>query len=437
MTIISVIGLQWGDEGKGKVIDLLAQDAEVVVRYQGGCNAGHTVIVGGRKYVLHQIPSGILHAGRLCVIAHGVVVDPKRLVAEIVELAEQGIDIGDQLRVSAGCHLVMPYHERLDRAFEANRGANRIGTTGRGIGPCYADKAARVGFRMADLVDDAGSFPERLAARVEMAGRTLSALYGDDAPLDVAAMTEEYLALGERLAPHVTDTAALLQECVANGRQILFEGAQGAMLDIDTGTYPFVTSSNTGSGSIGTGTGVPGRCVDTVLGVLKAYCTRVGEGPFPTEAPGELGELLRARGGEYGATTGRPRRCGFFDVIAARSVIAANGVDELVVTKLDVLSDLESIPVCVGYRIDGQATDRFPVSRIAQQMIEPIYEELPGWKQDLTGITELDELPLAARRYLAALQDYVGIPIRLASVGADRKQIIDCRRASFEPVRGA
>ncbi len=434
MTIISVIGLQWGDEGKGKVIDLLAQEAEVVVRYQGGCNAGHTVIVGGHKTVLHQIPSGVLHSGRLCVIAHGVVVDPKRLVDEIEMLEEQGIDVAQQLRISSGCHLVMPYHQRLDLAAEANRGQDRIGTTGRGIGPCYADKVARVGFRMTDLLADAEDFPERLAARVANVQRLLEALDAGGEPIDAAAITEEYLALGQRLAPLVTDTATLLQEAVAAKRSILFEGAQGALLDVDMGTYPFVTSSNTGFGSIGTGAGVSPRSVDTVIGVIKAYCTRVGEGPFPTEAHDESGEQLRERGQEYGATTGRPRRCGFFDVVAARAVIEANGVDELVVTKLDVLSDFDPLRVCVKYRIEGRETDRFPVSRREQQRVEPIYEELPGWKQDLSSVTRAEDLPAEARHYLATMQELLGVPIRLVSVGADRRQIIDCRQTRLEPV---
>lgn len=414
-----VIGAQWGDEGKGKIVDLLARRADMVVRYQGGANAGHTVVVGDRKYVLHLVPSGILHR-RTCVIANGVVVDPAQLLHEIEDLRRQGVQIEGNLFLSDRAHLVMPYHQVLDRASEA--GGVRIGTTQRGIGPCYADKAARKGFRVVDLADPK-SFRERLEVQVAEKNRILAALYGHP-PLEAERIAEEYLGYAERLREFITDAVDLVNRAIDAGRRVLFEGAQGSLLDLDFGTYPYVTSSNSDACGITAGAGVPPWKIRSVLGVSKAYCTRVGEGPFPTELRDALGERLRERGGEYGATTGRPRRCGWFDVVSTRYAVRFNGIREFAVTKLDILSGLDEICVAVAYRVDGRETDRMPADAGVLMRCEPVYERFRGWTGDLSDVRRFSDLPRAAKIYLKSLERFLNVDISMISVGKDREKTI-------------
>jgi adenylosuccinate synthase len=422
MSITCVVGVQWGDEGKGKIVDWLAERSDVVVRFQGGGNAGHTVVVRGRKYVLHLIPSGILHPGRLNVIGNGVVLDPEQLLAEVDELRGRGIRVGRNLAISDRAHVVMPWHKLIDRLGEEGQGKAKIGTTNRGIGPCYADKMARIGIRVGDLFD-----PERLRERVTRAlaekNKILRCLY-DHAPLSVAAITRQYLAWGRRMRPFVTDTVERLNAEVRRGRRVLFEGAQGTMLDIDFGTYPFVTSSNSDACGIASGSGVPASRVERVLGVVKAYATRVGSGPFPSELHGPAGDRLRERGGEYGATTGRPRRCGWFDVVAARHAVMINGVGAIAVTKLDVLDDLAEIPVCVAYRVRGRRVTSFPADVTALAEAKPVLVSYPGWRKPVGSVRRYADLPPVARRYLGALAKHLDVKLGMVSVGKDRKETI-------------
>jgi len=422
MPVLSVIGAQWGDEGKGKILDLIASKADVVVRYQGGANAGHTVVVGQEKFVFNLLPSGILHAGKKNVIANGVVLDAAQLLAEIDGFQKRGIDLTGRLFVSASAHLVMPYHKALDRASEGVKGGMRIGTTGRGIGPCYSDKIARTGLRVGDLRNEA-RFAERLKANVAEKNVILKALYQAE-PLDYAAILAEFRAYAARLAPYVTDTFHLLRDCLDAGQYVFIEGAQGMQLDVDFGTYPFVTSSNSSALGITAGTGIPPKRVGEVLGVAKAYCTRVGEGPFPTELPDDEAKLLRERGGEFGAVTGRPRRCGWFDGVAARFAVQVNGVDSLAITKLDTLSGYEKLKVCTGYEIGGHVTDRFPVGVATLDEVKPRYETLSGWKEEVSGVRKVDELPVAAREYVDFLEDFLRVRATILSVGPARDQTI-------------
>jgi adenylosuccinate synthase len=418
---IVVVGAQWGDEGKGKLVDVLAERADVVVRYQGGANAGHTVVVGERQFVLHQIPSGILHAGAKCVVGNGVVLDPETFFAELDELGGQGIDVSGRLFISDRAHVVLPYHKLLDQASEKQQ---QIGTTGRGIGPTYEDKIGRRGVRVADLCRDTIA-PDFLAERIDRANAMLG-LMGSSLRADLA----EHMALIERLAarlrPLATDTGLLVHEALRDGRRVLLEGAQGALLDVDHGTYPFVTSSNTTAGGAAIGAGIGPTAIDGVLGVVKAYTTRVGNGPLPTEAGGDLETRLRTLGGEFGATTGRPRRCGWFDATVVRYSVRVNGLTGLAVTKLDVLDSFAEIPVCTAYRLDGQVCAEVPsdVERLGR--VEPVYETLPGWERPTDGARKLADLPPAARAYLDRLQDLSGAPIRYVSVGTRRDQIIEC-----------
>ena len=413
-----IIGAQWGDEGKGKVIDILAERADYIVRYQGGNNAGHTVVIGSDKFVLHLIPSGILHRGKKCVIGNGVVIDPKALLEEIEMLASKGIEVDGRLFVSETAHVIFPYHKVLDELKEEKR--KKIGTTKKGIGPCYADKVARLGIRIIDLMDK-DTLRDKLESNLEDKNTILTKIYKADA-FDIEKLYREYLDYGEKIAKYVCDTASLLDDALKRKKSILFEGAQGTLLDVDHGTYPFVTSSNSTAGGAATGTGVGPSRIDKVIGVVKAYTTRVGEGPFPTEFSDDLMDTIRHKGGEFGATTGRPRRCGWFDSVVVRHSVKINGLDELVVTKLDVLDDLDSIKVCTAYKYKGKIYKDFPADVKAMNGCEPVYEELPGWKEDTTRITSYMKLPKNAKRYLKRIQKIVGTKIVLISVGSERNQ---------------
>jgi adenylosuccinate synthase len=412
-----LVGSQWGDEGKGKVIDVLAKDVDVVVRFQGGNNAGHTVKIGDEKYVLHLIPSGILREDQVCVIGNGLVVNPVALLEEIAEVESSGKKVSGRLFVSDRAHIVFPYHGAIDAAREARLSdGEKIGTTKRGIGPCYGDKVTRVGLRAGDLVDP--MFPELLKSRLEEANRVLVALGGET--LDEEALLNEYLAAAEKMKPFVTDTITMLNEAVAAGKSILFEGAQGIMLDIDYGTYPFVTSSNTTSGGACTGSGIPPNRIDQVVGVIKAYTTRVGEGPFPTELFDEDGATMARVGNEFGATTGRPRRCGWFDAVVGRYAAAVNGVDYWAMMKLDVLDSFETLKICTAYECDGVRYENMPASSRVLENCTPVYEEMPGWQSDTSEITDYDDLPQAAKDYVQRLCELIGGKLGILSVGPKR-----------------
>ena len=415
-----LVGAQWGDEGKGKIIDFLTEEADIVVRSQGGNNAGHTVIIGGRKFTLHLIPSGILRTGKACVIGNGVVVDPLDLIRELVSLRKQGVTVAGNLFISDCAHVVFPYHRMLDECRERAKGDKKIGTTKRGIGPCYGDKVERTGLRMGDLVHPK-TFAEKFQAKVEENNKILEA-FGEK-PIDFLEVKKAYLAAARKLAPYITNTVVYLHEAIKAGRNILFEGAQGTFLDLDHGTYPYVTSSNTTAGGACTGTGVPPHRIDRVIGVMKAYTTRVGEGPFPTENQ-EISDMLHAMGREFGATTGRPRRCGWFDSVATRYSSMINGIDELAVTNLDGLDHVENIKVCVAYKL-GNKTLTVPPSDMRQlKRCVPIVIELPGWKASTAQARTYRELPSKARNYLKKIAGLTGPKLSIVSVGADREQTI-------------
>jgi adenylosuccinate synthase len=423
MDTLAVVGLQWGDEGKGKITDMLCEKYDVIVRFQGGANAGHTVVVDEEKYALHLIPSGILTPGKVNVIGNGVVLDPAGLVGEIKSLRERGVEIGDNLLISDRAHVVMSYHKALDRAQETRRtDSDKIGTTGRGIGPTYSDKYARTGFRMGDVLDAEfvkGAFADRVVEKNFL----LEKHFGAAAVINDEALAELSEA-AEFLRPHVADTAAILRRLLGEGKSLLFEGAQGALLDIDYGTYPYVTSSNTTAAGIPSGTGLPPTVVTKVLGVLKAYTTRVGTGPFPTELDDEMGQLLRDRGGEYGTTTGRPRRCGWFDAVVARHSTALNGCTGIALTKLDVLDACETVKLCTSYELDGGKVESLPAGAAAVERCRPVYEEMPGWKVDTSGAREWDDLPRAARDYIERIEELVDCRVRRISVGRERTAAI-------------
>jgi adenylosuccinate synthase len=424
MPNIVVVGAQWGDEGKGKIVDVLAPHVNVVVRYQGGNNAGHTVVVGREKYVLHSIPSGILHSGTRCVIGCGVVVNPAALIEEMESLVRRGVTLDGNLFISKNAHLIMPYHPALDLASEAKLGARRIGTTGKGVGPAYVDKAARVGIRMVDLLDER-LFREKLEINIAQKNRLLRDIY-DAKTFSVEEILNPYLRFAGWLAPYITDTALLLSRWIDGGYSVLFEGAQGTMLDIDHGTYPYITSSSTTAGGASTGTGVPPTRIHGVLGIAKAYATRVGGGPFPSEMHGEVAEIIRARGNEYGATTGRPRRCGWFDAVALRYAVRINGLDTVALTKLDVLDQCEAVKVCTGYRYRGDIITDFPEEETLLASAEPVYEEISGWGSPSRGAKNEVDLPAKARRYLERLEELIGVPFCLISTGAVRHDTIVC-----------
>ena len=420
MANIVLVGAQWGDEGKGKIIDVLTGRSDLVVRSQGGNNAGHTIVLGGQKYVLHLIPSGILRPGKVCVIGNGVVIDPMALVKEIDGLRDLGIVVDKNLLISDCAHLVMPYHPRFDERRELAKGKQKLGTTKRGIGPAYGDKAARTGLRMSDLMQP-GVFSTKLQARVREANQILKTFGAK--PLSFKKVEADYLEAGERLKPFVTNTVVYLHNALAAKKKILFEGAQGTFLDLDHGTYPYVTSSNTTAGGACTGSGVPPHRVDQVMGVMKAYTTRVGEGPFPSE-DAEVTDMLHGMGREFGATTGRPRRCGWFDAVATRFATMVNGIDLLAVTNLDGLDTVERIKICTGYRLDGATVDVPPSDHEAFARCEPVYEEMPGWMCSIEGIRRYDQLPAAARRYLKRICALTGAELSIVSVGPKRSQTI-------------
>ena len=418
-----LIGAQWGDEGKGKVVDAMGADVDVFVRYQGGANAGHTVIANGQKVVFHLLPSGMLYPGKLCILGNGLVLDPEQFLNETAELYEKGQDRA-RLVVSPHAHVVMPYHKVLDRAQEAARGkGRRIGTTGRGIGPCYVDKYARVGLRVEDLLD-ADLLRERLVPLMEEKNRLLTRLYNEK-PIPFDEVYGPAREWGKALAPYVGDVVRLLREAVDEGRHVLLEGAQAVLLDIDHVTYPYVTSSSTSAAGAFTGTGLAPRDLTRVIAVVKAYTTRVGEGPMPTEEPGEIGERLRNAGGEFGATTGRPRRCGWLDMVGLQYSMALNGVDVVALTKLDVLSGMPEVKVCTGYEYNGRSLEGFPASPHILDEVVPIYETLPGWKGDISGCTSFDSLPREARGYVEYIEKGLGVPVKLIGVGQERSQTID------------
>ena len=422
MSNLCVVGLQWGDEGKGKIVDTLSGDFDLIVRYQGGSNAGHTVYVNGEKFVLHLVPSGILRPGKLCVIGNGVVVDPGLLVEETEELRRRGIEVGENLVVSDRAHVVFPYHRELDRLQEAAASGRKIGTTGRGIGPCYTDKVARVGIRVGEMLDK-DRFSEKLRANVEQKNRLFSALY-DAPPIRFQDVLDEYLQYAERLRPLVRETVGLLADAIAEGKRILFEGAQGALLDVDFGTYPYISSSNASACGVSAGCGVPPKLVGKVLGIVKAYCTRVGEGPFMSELSNALAERLRECGKEFGATTGRPRRCGWLDAVAVRHAATVCGADALVLTKLDVLSGLDEIRVAVSYRHQGQVVERMPADTNLLLACEPVYESFPGWREEINTCRTFSDLPSNAQAYVTAVEKLIKVPVESLSVGNSREAII-------------
>ncbi|MEA2460585.1 MAG: adenylosuccinate synthase [Actinomycetota bacterium] len=424
MAGIALVGIQWGDEGKGKVTDLLAERTDLVVRYQGGNNAGHTIVVGGEHYALHLIPTGILYPGCTPVIGPGVVVNPEVLIEEMDALEARGIDTSNLL-LSGNAHLIMPYHLELDRVTERRLGKNRLGTTKRGIGPTYADKAARIGLRVQDLLDP-DIFSEKLEVALKEKNLLLTRVYGR-LPFEHSQIVDEYLAYGERLGPLITDTSSFVQHALDEGKTVLFEGAQATMLDLDHGTYPFVTSSNPIAGGACAGAGVGPRDIERVIGITKAYCTRVGSGPFPSEADPADSEILVEVGAEYGTTTGRKRRCGWFDAVAGRYASRLNTLTELVVTKLDVLSAFPTIKVCVAYEYEGERYEEFPPNQTIFNKCKPVFEEFVGWEEDLTEARELHDLPKEARANLEALEGLVGTPVSWASVGPDREQIVRFR----------
>jgi adenylosuccinate synthase len=422
---VVVVGTQWGDEGKGKIVDLLTDKAHAVARFQGGHNAGHTLVIDGQKTVLHLIPSGILRDNVMCLIGNGVVLSPTALFKEADELLEAGVPVAERLQISESCPLLLEHHVALDAAREKARGKKAIGTTGRGIGPCYEDKVARRGLRVADLLNQE-MFTEKLEQVMEYHNYTLKHYYKTDT-VDFNESLETNLALAERMVPMVADITGVLQEFADQGKRVLFEGAQGTLLDIDHGTYPYVTSSNTSAGAAATGTGAGPRYLDYVLGITKAYTTRVGAGPFPTELSDSVGEHLGTRGHEFGATTGRQRRCGWFDAVALKRSCFINSITGMCITKLDVLDGLDTVKLCIAYRVDGTDITKPPTGAEALERVEPVYEEMPGWQESTVGIMDKSELPANALAYLDRIEQVTGVPIDIISTGPDRKETIVLR----------
>lgn len=421
MSTVVVIGAQWGDEGKGKVTDFLARQAEIVVRYQGGNNAGHTVVVDGKEYKLHLIPSGILYPDKKCLIGNGVVLDPEVFLGELDNLTARGISTGN-LKISPRAHVIMPYHRKIDACDEERRGANKIGTTGRGIGPAYTDKASRVGIRMADLVDPE-SLAQRLRLNIEEKNTLLNKVYGAEG-FDFNEVYETYRKYGEKLAGFVDDVSLITSDAIEQGKNVLFEGAQGTLLDIDHGTYPYVTSSHPVAAAACLGSGVGPTKINRVVGIAKAYITRVGEGPFPTELNDATGDYLRTKGHEFGTTTGRPRRCGWFDSVIARYAARINGMDCMAITKLDVMTGLDKIKICTGYRYRGEIMVNFPPTLKVLSRCEPVYEEMPGWNEDISNVGDFKDLPVNARNYIQRISELSGVPVVLIGVGPGRDQTL-------------
>ena len=417
-----VVGMQWGDEGKGKIVDYLTEQVDMVVRHQGGNNAGHTVVVKGHTTILHLLPSGILHPGRVCVIGNGTVLDPAVLVQEIEGVAEAGHDLEGRLFISDCAHIIMPYHKRFDGAQERFRGSGKIGTTGRGIGPAYADKADRLGIRFGDLID-IDAFKAKLEKLLEYKNALLKGAFEEE-PLNLDEIVNEYVPYAEKLRPFVADGVSIVHDALRSGKRIMFEGAQGTMLDIDHGTFPYVTSSTTVAGGVCAGAGVGPSVVKGVVGIVKAYTTRVGSGPFPTEETGETGEQLRKEGHEFGATTGRPRRCGWLDLVQLRRAVLLNGTTSLVLTKADVLSAFETIRICTAYDCDGRQVEMFPSQTSDLERVTPVYEEWPGWGADLENCRSWDELPSSAQAYFQRIEELAGVPVSIVSVGPGREQTI-------------
>ncbi|MFY0544024.1 adenylosuccinate synthase [Brevibacillus sp. H7] len=424
MSTVVVVGTQWGDEGKGKITDYLAESAEVVARYQGGNNAGHTIIFDGNKYKLHLIPSGIFYTDKTCVIGNGMVIDPKALVAELDYLHGFGFSTKN-LKISDRAHVIMPYHIKLDGVEEESKGQNKIGTTRKGIGPAYMDKAARIGIRIADLLDRE-EFARKLERNLAEKNRLLEKMYNTTG-FELNEVLEEYLGYAEIIRPYVTDTSVVLNDAIDRGNRVLFEGAQGVMLDIDQGTYPYVTSSNPIAGGVTIGSGVGPTKIHQVIGVAKAYTTRVGDGPFPTELTDAIGDHIREVGFEYGTTTGRPRRIGWFDSVVVRHARRVSGITGLAITKLDTLTGLDTLRICTAYKYNGEVIESFPANLNILAKCEPVYEELPGWKEDITGVRNINDLPENARHYIERITQLTGIPMSIFSVGPDREQTVIVR----------
>ncbi|GGF94051.1 adenylosuccinate synthase [Paenibacillus abyssi] len=419
MSTVVVVGTQWGDEGKGKITDYLADGADVVARYQGGNNAGHTILIGNKKYKLTMIPSGIFNDDKLCVIGNGMVINPAALIEEIQYIHDNGFS-SSNLKISDRAHVIMPYHMVLDGLEEDRKGDNKIGTTRKGIGPCYMDKAARSGIRIADLMD-AEEFEMKVRHLVAEKNHVIQQVYGGE-PVDADTIIREYLGYAEKLRPYVTDTSVVLNDAIDSGKKVLFEGAQGVMLDIDQGTYPFVTSSNPTAGGVCIGSGVGPSKIEQVIGVAKAYTTRVGDGPFPTELHDETGSWIREKGHEYGTVTGRPRRVGWFDSVVVRHARRVSGITGLSLNSLDVLTGLETVKICTGYKYRGEVIEHYPASLKMLAECEAVYEEMPGWSEDITGVKTLEDLPETTRRYVARVSELTGIPIAIFSVGRNREQ---------------
>ena len=417
-----IVGTQWGDEGKGKIIDVLSRRADIIVRFQGGNNAGHTIVVNNQQFILHLIPSGVLHKGKICVIGNGVVVDPQVLLEEIRSLQKRGINIGNNLKISDQVHLIFPYHKIIDRLRESKKATRRIGTTGRGIGPCYADKINRCGIRLVDLLDR-DVFREKLKLTLAEKNEIFRKIYRHRG-FSFKKIYDEYLNYAEEIRKYVFDCAEFLNAAIKKGKNILFEGAQGTVLDVDFGTYPYVTSSSTTAGGACIGTGISPVDIDKIIGVAKAYTTRVGRGPFPTQFSQNLLEKIRHKGKEFGATTGRPRRCGWFDTVVVRRSITVNHPAEIAVTKLDVLDELKKIKICTAYRYKDKIYQDFPASIKVLENCQPLYEEHPGWLEDTSGVTRFKDLPLNARRYIKRLEKLLQVKVGMISVGSEREQII-------------
>lgn len=419
MATVVIIGAQWGDEGKGKIVDFLTEKSDYVVRFQGGRNAGHTIVVGDEKYILHLIPSGILHKNKKCIIGNGVVVDPEGLLEEMEMLMNKGVQIDDNLYIAKHCHLIMPYHIAIEEQSEKKK---KIGTTKKGIGPCYTDKIARNGIRMIDLL-----YPEvlknKIKANLEIVNFLLKNLYNVKT-LDEEQIFNQYIGYADKLKKYIADTDILINEAIDSGKNVLFEGAQGTLLDIDHGTYPYVTSSNTVAGGVCTGAGISPKKIDKIIGIVKAYTTRVGEGPFPTEIKDRLGEEIRKKGGEYGATTGRPRRCGWLDLVGLKHSMRVNGFTGIAITKLDILDGIDRLKVCVGYKYGDSILEDFPKEIEILQNCEPIYEELQGWKESTSGIKDYEKLPQNAKKYLQFIEDFLKVKIQIISTGQKRDEII-------------